>query len=351
MRINVIDVLKILNEGQNYLVKVNNYNKIGNEVVDEFDMFERSAVSIPTPFELQGNENRLNISVQNQIYGVVTINPIQAKRVNLPKIIETPKMYRTKTVIVDGKLNIENLEVIIDNTTYFQLKKYNVNFEELENPTSYPGHYILLQLTGLPISNKQDFTLDEILENVEKLNELKAKQRVLNALNKKLPSESNETIPGYNEEQTQVLKDHGLNEKLVYVGIENKVKEAKEVYEGDIIEFKVKNSTMSSFSDVLKRISSGKKLNTMDQIQYDFYNQVLDKTKALDLNEVDELRNFYKSELKKIKNQIFYITLRNTMIKIAFKDSALNEVLFDSEGNFGYKGKLTINYKSKQFSK
>lgn len=346
----VLEVLNILNDGENYLVKVNNYNRISNKSVDEFDMFERNAISVPTPFELMGNENRLNISLQNKIYGIVKINPIQARKVGLSNTINSSMIYRNKTVIRDGKLNVEELELIVDTQTYLLLKKNNINFKQLENDTTYPGFKIILNLVGLPIINAtNNISLDEILENVNSINVLKAKQKVLNSLIKELPKEE-EAIPGFTEEQTQLLKEYGLNEKLQYIGIENKTNETEEVYDGEIIEFKVKGSSMNSFKKVLERIKENKKLNKLDQIQYDFYNDIKDKVKMMGLTDVEDLKMFYKSELKKIKGQLFSIKMRNTIIKIEFINSEISEVAFDSDNTFSYNG-LVIVRKEEKFTK
>lgn len=234
--------------------------------------------------------------------------------------------------------------------TYLTLKKNNINFIQTENDTSYPGVKITLNLSGMPMSNgSTDYSLDEILDNITTMNTLKAKQKVLSGLLKEFPKD--EAIPGFTDEQVEVLKDYGLNEKLQYVGIDNKIEDTKEVYTGEIIEFKVKGSTMSSFNAMLKRVKEGKKLNTLDQVQYDFYIGMKDKIKIMELEDTEDLKMFYQSEIKKIKGQLSSIKLRNTMIKITFINSPFLEVAFDTEGAFNYKNSLTIVRKEEKFTK
>ena len=114
---------------------VDNYNKIGAEMVDDFNLFVRNEIPTPTPFQLIGNDTRMNISVQQKTYGQVKINPIQAKKVGLDKVINGPMTYNTKTLIVDGILNVKKIQCIVCLKTYMQLKKLNVTMEDLDNTT------------------------------------------------------------------------------------------------------------------------------------------------------------------------------------------------------------------------
>lgn len=350
---NVVEILKMLNEGENYFIGIKNYSRIGNEVVDEFNMFQRSLTSVPTPFNLSGKEDRLNMSVQNKVYGTVKLNPKQAKKVGLPNEIKTSMMYKSKVIIRDGQLNADNIEVIVDTPTYLKFKKNGVQFTELENATTYPGYHIDIALKGLPISKQVFFTLDDILNNVNKLNELRAKQRVLNSLSKSLliSTPKDEVIPGFTEEQTEVLRDHGLNEKLVYVGVDVKIKDTEETYSGQVINFKVKGSTFSSFTQVLKRVAAGNKLNKYDQVQFDYYNELNSQIATLGMTEDQDIHGYYEAKLKKIKAEIFSLTLENTLIKLSLLESPLNEVAFDTDGEFAYKDQLTIKFNEGSFTK
>lgn len=347
---NVVNVLKVLNSGENYFIGIEDYKRIGNEVVDNFDLFERKEISTPTPFELIGHDNRLNLSVANKIYGEVKMNPRQAKKVGLPTVITGPMQFKNKSIVRDGELNAPQIELIVDVKTYMVLKKECIGFQELKNETSYPGYHIILDLSGMPIADtKTDYTLEEILGNVTKINELKAKQKVLNALIKQLPKVE-ETSMVFNEEQLEMLKDHGLDANLNYRGVDVEIKETEESYEGLTIEFKVKGSSMSSFATVLKRVKNGDKLNAMDTIQYDFYKELNENVKLMEITADEDLRTYYGAELKKIKGELFNLRLRNVMIKLAFMNSELKETAVDTADGLNYKG-LNISLKTQTHTK
>ncbi len=351
MEMNLLNVLKVLNEGENYLIKIDNYNKIGCEVKDNFNLFERKEVPVPTPFELIGNENRINLSVSNKVYGQVKLNPIQAKKVGLPTVINGPKTYNTKTIIKDGALNVNNMDLIVDMKTYITLKNGNVEFTQSENKTSYPGFVINLDLTKLSLATtKTNFTMDEIVKNMETIFELKAKQRVLNALIAKLPKEASDEFAGFTEEQCELLKEHGLDKDLNYIGVDTEVVK-KETYTSQILEFKLKGSSMSSFSVVLKRVADNKSLNKLDVVQYDFYNKVNVDMTAIGITTDEMKRDYLKGELKKIKSQLFNLRLRNVMIKLELDNSPIKEIaLEDDNSTFTYNN-LKIQFVNKDFEK
>ena len=348
---NLLEVLKTLNQGENYLIKIDNYEKIGCEVIDNFNLFERKEIPVPTPFLLIGHDNRMNLSVENKIYGQVKLNPIQAKKVGLPPVIKGPMTYNTKTIIKDGELNVENMDLIIDNKTYMTLLKNNIEFTEIENTTSYPGYVINLDLTKIPFDNiKTNFTMDEIIANMEKINELKAKQKVLNALISKLPKENVESFALFTPEQCELLREHGLDSNLKYIGVDNEVVKKSE-YTSQTVNFKLKGSTMSSFSAVLKRVQDGKSLNALDTIQYDYYNELNALMVQLQLANDNDKRNYLQEQLKAIKGELFKLRLRNVFIKLELNNSSVKEMALESDSGFVYNNKLKIQFSTQTFQK
>lgn len=347
---NLLEVLKVLNQGENYFVKVDNYENIGCEVVDNFNLFQRGNVAVPTPFTLIGHDNRMNISVANKIYGQVKLNPIQAKKVGLPPIIKGPVTYNTKTIIRDGILNVKNMDLIIDNKTYMTLLNNNVEFTEKDNDTLYPGYIINIDLTKLPFDNiKSNFTMDEIQSNMEKINELKAKQKILNALISQIPKIEHESFGNFTPEQSNLLKEHGLNENLQYVGIDNETIKTSE-YTSQIIDFKLKGSTMNSLPNLLKRVQDGKKLNNLDTIQYNYYNELNNSLNQLQLSNEEKL-NFLNDKLSPIKSELAKLRLRNVIIKLDLNNSPVKEMALESDSEFSYNKTLKIQFSSKSFNK
>lgn len=347
--ITVIDVLNILTGGENYLIKINDYNKISNDVEDEFNLFERNEIPVPTPFKVSGSDSRINISIQNKIYGTVKLNPRQAERVGLPTKIQTGPVYKTKTIIRDGKLNCSNMDLIVDLATCLKLTQYEIPFTRIQYKTTYPGVCINIDLSGYELidSKSADMSLDNVLDNTDNINKLKAKQKVLNSLIKEFKPVIEE-IPGFSKEQTELLFDHGLNEKLQYIGVSNKVKSSNETYTGDVVNFKVKGSSMSPFNKVLERVASGKKLNELDSIQYNYYNTLQERLSCLTV-EQDKLFAL-NGELSLIKKQLSSLKMKNVLIKMLMVNSPVSEMAFDTTQPVQYKG-LTIEFSQETFTK
>lgn len=341
--LNVVNLLKLLSKGENYFIKVDNYNRIGVSSVDEFNLFENKEKPLPTPFKLIGNDTRINISVENKVYGTVKINPIQAKRVGLPNTISSVT-YKNKTIIKDNVLNINNMDVIVDMPTYLQLVKHGVEFTTLTEQYDYPGMAINIKLEGLPMVHSMETTLEEILNNVEKITELKMKRKVLKGLLKQYKVE--EDIPGFTAEQTQLLKDHGLNEKLQYAGVSNVEKPATETYTAEIINFKLKNSSSSSFEKMLERVEENKTLNKCDTIQYEYY---LELTKTLSKVGSEMSKMILSNYLSEVSAQINKITINNVIIKMQYL-AMTSEIAMDSLTDVKYKD-LKIEFKTETFKK
>lgn len=350
IKMNLLDVLKVLNEGENYLIKIDNYNNIGCEIRDNFNLFQRNEIPVPTPFELVGNDNRINLSVNNKVYGQVKINPIQAKKVGLPSIINGPMIYNRKTIIKDGELNIKTMDLIVDIKTYMTLKNNNIKFEEFANTTSYPGNIIKLDLTTLSIKNvKTNFTMDEIIKNVENINSLKAKQKVLNTLLANLPKDNIQQFAGFTPEQTELLKEHGLDSNLTYIGVDNEIIE-KEQYISEVLEFKLKGSSMSAFSEVLNRVNNNKPLNKLDTIQYEYYNELNYLMEQIQIINDEDKKQYLQDQLKNIKGQLFNLRLRNVMIKLELFNSPIREMALENDSAYVYNG-LKIQFINKTFVK
>ena len=348
--ITIIDVLNILTSGDNYLIKVNDYNKISGETEDTFNLFERSSKLIPTKFKISGHESRANISINQNIYGKVKLNPKQASRVGLPNTVITSPMIRQKTIIRDGQLNCGNFDLLVDLNTCLKLSQLNIKFEMIEYQTEIPGVAINLDLTGLPIVDNKLYSVsfDDILTNIKEINVLKVKQKVLNALSNMVKN-TVDVIPGFNKEQTELLYDHGLNSSLQYVGVNNKAKETTQSYTGNVISFKVSNSSSSSFKVLMERVQNNKKLNVLDTVQYKYYLEVNSKLSTGNFSDAE--KEFILSQLsKEIKRKINSLKLQNTISKVLILNSPVSEMAFDTATAFKHKD-LTIEMKEEIFTK
>lgn len=346
--ITMMDVLRILERGENYLIKINDYNKVSNEVKDTFNVFQPAEEIIPTKFKMNGHDSRMNISIQQKVGGYVKLNPRQAERVGLPNTIKTNPMVKSKVVIRDGEINSGNFDLVIDFNTYMTLTQLKVPFTKIENTFKVNGIAINLDLNGLTvIDNKlHQASLDDILENCKKINTLKVKQKVLNAL---LNEYKDENINGFNNEQMQLLFDHGLNSSLQYIGVNNEVQKSKEEYKGQTVSFKVSGSSSSTFKVLMERVKDGKKLNELDTIQYKYYEDLQNRIIALGLTDVE--KKFVLNEsLVEIKNEIRKLKLNNTIFKMLISKTTSSEIAIDASIPYKYK-ELTIEIKEEIFQK
>lgn len=271
---NVIDFLSELTRIPCEYIPVENYNRIGKKVVDEFNLFKKdSNKEVKSHMdELVFNEKKLNVSMRYQIFGTVSINPRQASKVGLETEYPT-KMYRMQTIIKDGTLNIPQIHVRIKDCDICLLsKEAREMFNGLYNQG---GDYYIVDLTRLPITNRMYSTMsiDDVLNDTLALIKWKARQKALKTLVEKTPDEikmigATKEVVEFTPEQVEVLKEHGLNNKLEYVGVANTtvLNENGDFYEARSIEFGIKgSSSIPAVSASLKKAEAGKKLNLMDE--------------------------------------------------------------------------------------
>ena len=225
--------------------------------------------------------------------------------------------YNNKTIIRDGVLNVDMITVLIDNLTYMKLKHYNINMDQIGEKNN--GYIVNINLNKLPLINKTTPNLDNILNDNKLLLKLSSQMQVL----RYLKENKNELDNIFNDSQKQLIKDHGLNDKMIYVGVDLQ-SETSEKYEAKIINFKIKNSSSNSISKILKKISEGKKLNNLEIFKYDYY----ERTKNYN-------QYFIKDEMYNIGKRINEIKLINVINKINLinidKPIEHNELIIDSK--------------------
>lgn len=221
--------------------------------------------------------------------------------------MQNSRIYRMQTIIKDGILNVPKIHVRLNN-----LHGLSEDALAMLNEYHTTKDYYIVDLTKLPITNRQTSTMgiDEILRLTKDLVELKAKQKALRSI--EIPNKSTSmvntfnpfltnTFVTYTPEQLQVLKEHGLNNKLDYVGIENKtvLNENGDFYEARSIEFAIKGcSSIPKVMDSIKKKQEGKKLNIMDEA-------IIDTLERYSFNPCEMLIN---SALEANKRQITTIS-------------------------------------------
>lgn len=273
---NVIDFLTELTTVQAEYIPVENYNRIGKKVVDEFNLFRKNEeIEVKSNMdELVFNDKKLNVSIRYLIHGFVDLNPRQAKKVGLESTYPT-KMYRMQTIIKDGTLNVPIIKVRITMDNVFLLSEKARNFLSTNHysisiKNGVDNSYYTIDLSKLPVTNRKysEMSIEEILENTKELIKWKSRKKVVKCLAINNFTPSSDVILDLTDEQIDVLKEHGLNNKFEYVGVANKAieNEDKDFYEARSIEFGIKGcSAIPKISDSLNKKINNKKLNIMDE--------------------------------------------------------------------------------------
>ncbi len=203
-----MDILTILNNaGQAnkafIVTDFKNYEYIGKKVTDDFYMFHPNKEEHTFPFTLVTNDKEANVSVRNMIRGKVTLNPKQAKKVNLPNEIECVQ-FKSYTIIKDGKIHTPKFTVRVDKDVLENLTAINSPIvKTVMEPNKLPA--ITFDLTGLEVADNR-ITDEELVELVQELNNLKVQEKVIKAIN---PNKEG-AEDTYTDEQREFLAEYGI---------------------------------------------------------------------------------------------------------------------------------------------
>jgi len=337
----IMDLLKILSsEGNFYVPEMGSYNRIGLQVVDTFNLFEPDRdYEILAPFNdnLTFNKSKLNVSIKFTRNGVVSINPKSAKKVGLPEKIDSYQ-FQTHTIIKDGHLNMDKIKVKLSNETIRKLSEIQLDLigsDGVEFLNSVSGNIFEIVLTTLPIINRQylkDSEINKVLDKVIENTKLEIEQKVIkymisnNSYKDTIVEVSNNgTTATYNEEQIEVLKEHGLNEYLAYAGINRKVTEKNEndYYEARELEFQLKGcSAIPAIEKGLetynKAIEKGKDPNFMSSMIYNTIRNTQIRLESMGFDkDSKEERQELESILKNIKTKLINNRIELNTIKMS----------------------------------
>jgi hypothetical protein len=364
----VMDILRLLTTGDNSYIYRSGYQRTGLKTADTFNLFERNDGDIRTPLhELVFNKERLNISLRSKISGKVKLNPVQADKVGLPREVES-YMYRNQTVVKDGYLNMDTIKVIVDEQTLNALTEIDKEvggklLASVEAVPESPKHSkVMLDLITLPIVNRlytvSKGTSEEVLSDTFRLVELEAQQKVANYYAKmvkstKLVEDGFDTKTGYTVEQLDLLKEHGLDSYLQYIGVENKTadKNDADFYEAKVFEFQVKGmASLPSMNDVIKKIKGSDKLNQAGVLMKDYIMSLQQKINS-NLSEesapvglLDDTitflgaEEFFENEQKRIKRELQDIRIELASMKIGkvITGGWFDNLVSDGKGAYNY---------------
>lgn len=348
----VMDLLNLLSIGQNFYVPVKEYNRIGLKVTDEFNLFKASDAFVMAPFnEFVFNADHLNLSIRYMVGGTVSLNPKQADAVGLPKTIFS-RIFRMQTLIKDGNINVPKFSAFVDGATYaklidiasevgpfFSLLRYNPSDFSFNGVT----YYIEIDLTKLPVINRmyarKSDSLDTILEVVKNIENLKAKQKVVKyyidknpatyaAITSPIPTVKADLLENLTDDQISVLKDHGLNAKLDYVGVDNNMaeKNEKDTYLSRLLSFELKGwSSLPKVDDVIEKLRKRAAAETdVERDKVKLNGPATAMAEALELLENSELihvspanKAILEDILAATKREIMSYTVQLNTLKIA----------------------------------
>ncbi|AMS01152.1 von Willebrand factor type A domain containing protein [Bacillus phage AR9] len=368
----VMDLLKVLTTGNNYYIPLDSseYNRIGKKVTDTFNVFRKSDEKPLAPMnELIFNAKHLNISIRYKINGKVSINPIEAKRVDLPKEVDSC-IYRTQTIIKDGNLNVNKITVRIDKDTYDKLlalhqegvidfdklfMHLDANWNEEDGQKTVNSIDVTFNLESLPIINRlyaKNNDPENILNIVHDINVLKAKQKVvkyyINELkNKSYNMKKTEHFAQFNADQIRVLEAHGLNSRLEYQGIGREVAESHpdDFYMSRLLEFTLKGwSSLPKVEDVL----NDKKKNAPAEAMKNtirFCEAIVNNDSITDKDRLESLNNVLDVSKRSIISQT--IDLNTQKISKVLTGSWWEKLELDKKNNYTFtKDNLTLIIKN-----
>lgn len=351
----LMDILATLTSNKNYYVYSTEYTKIGLKTMDTFNLFKKSKERVITPLNsIIVNKDKLNISIQSTIKGTVSLNPKQADKVDLPREVDS-FMFRNQTIVKDGIVHLETITVIVDDITLADLKTLNIPNFIVSEKSADLGTELVINLKAVPIINRMylnNSKIERVLDNTATILTLEARQKVLNALIKKINENSPniESVTAYTLEQLEILKEHGLDSSLLYKGVDLKVedKEGKDYYEAKSFKFQIKGyATLPSLKDVVSKVNESKKLNgpatLMKDYLMDLQQEVNENSKVVvsllsdDINFEGD-KYFLENELKLVKEELMKARIEVFSIKLAkvLTGDWFENVIADNKGNYLY---------------
>ena len=326
----IMDLLKILASDDNYYLPTRDYNRIGVKVTDNFNLFKSKHANPGSFKDIVLNNKNLNISLRFTVDGLVKINPRQAEKHDLPSKIDSI-LFRNHTIIKDGRLNMDIINCKLTNKTYRELvdKIYMYNIVGTEDG----GVTVVMNLKNLPIINRmyaKDKDPRNLLDVVQEINELKANMKIYKDFFKGLTEDNKVKVRSteFTPEQMEVLREHGLNAQLQYVGVDNGAvsNDENDYYMARSLEIGVKGwSNLPKISDVVTKMENNTKMNEPTT----YMAKVLGE-----LEEIDDI----PAVIQETKDRLLELSLELNTLKMAkvLTGSWWDDLELDSKGNYTF---------------
>ena len=352
----LMDVLGIiLNSEESYYKYATEYSRISKKVTDTFNLFHRNKdEEVLTPAnDLVFNKSRLNISIRSVINGTVSLNPRQAAKVGLPAELPS-KIYRNQTLVKDGAPNMAMVTFRVTEDTYnevgklFEGRDINniINAYQIDD-TQFE---IQIYLYNIPIINYSYVgnctDVQNLLETVRTQTYLQAAQKSLGFLRDDVYDyrkahgifDTSKQFAQYTPEQIEVLKEHGLNDRAEYVGVNNVTQKSGDIYVTRELEFQLKGySTLPTKEKFYDKVSKGGKLNGPETMMSTAKSDFEQLTAGIEYGSNEYLAKVNASLLK-VKSQLAAIrmVLASQKIALVLTGEWFTGLEVDKKGNYLY---------------
>ncbi len=331
--------------GDKYIpISRDKYKRIGKAFIDNYNCFKIHETNLLTCNfnDIVFSKEKLNVSIRYKIPGSVTVNPLQAKVVKLSTNIFPAHIFREQTIIKDGYINMEELDLLVTKVTLDFLINCNIHdlFTVDDSCVSIMGNYIhiKLNLTKIPViiekyvsnSDNLDYVLDKCFEQKN----AECKQKVLKYFLDRL-SKNQKHSSLYTKQQQWLLKSFGLDGEGIYHSIDTKLAdEMPHEYRYRFFEFSIKGySTLPKVEHLLNKLNNEeKKLNGPEEIMARAIKYILDKKLDGNTTELRRLLEEQKRIIKSCTRILAQIRLSKTLSGSWWQGLAL-----DSKDNYVYK--------------
>ena len=217
------------------------------------------------------NSSRPNINIQTSLDGTVPVPEHIREQFKLPELIRT-HIYRNYTVVRDGIVNMRSIPVLFDDKLTAEIidKLVEYGCSAVTKPLPDGRQYLLLRLDYVPLMNLsmvQDLNGKEFAEQHFRLQELKARQKVLKFYRDEIVGKVNAAnlAKQYGDEAAALLSSKGIRD-YGFSPLTDAV-EPTDFYLAKEFNVKIKGlSSLPSVAAVLKKIEGKKNLNLGDQL-------------------------------------------------------------------------------------